>query len=88
MGAIFTTVGSAVMTAIGAITGRLWPWWPPLSPERCLSVNLGACQRILWRCGGRAESGIWPVGELFTPLKPVFDWLGEKYRPRGSGLKT
>lgn len=42
MGAIFTTVGSAVMTAIGAISGRLWLWWPPLSPGRCLSVNTGS----------------------------------------------
>lgn len=20
----------------------LWPWWPPLSPGRCLSVNTGS----------------------------------------------
>ncbi len=42
MGAIFTTVGSAVITAIGRLAGRLWPWWPPLSPGRCLSVNTGS----------------------------------------------
>ncbi len=59
MGAIFTTVGSAVMTAIGAIS------WPVVAVVAAIVAGAllirkywGTCQRILWRCGGRAESAI------------------------------
>lgn len=76
MGAIFTTVGSAVMTAIGAIS------WPVVA-----AIVAGALLiRKYWEpvsafFGGVVEglkAAFAPVGELFTPLKPVFDWLGEK----------
>ncbi|EFK2953793.1 TPA: hypothetical protein ACPVE7_005397, partial [Escherichia coli] len=29
-----------------------------------------------------------PVGELFTPLKPVFDWLGEKLQAAWQWFKN
>lgn len=89
MGAIFTTVGSAVMTAIGAIS---WPvgavvaaivagallirkYWEPVSAFfGCVVEGL--------------KAAFAPVGELFTPLKPVFDWLGEKLQAAWQWFKN
>ncbi|EJL4243808.1 phage tail tape measure protein, partial [Escherichia coli] len=89
MGAIFTTVGSAVMTAIGAIS---WPvvavvaaivagallirkYWEPVSAFFC-----GVIEGL--------KAAFAPVGELFTPLKPVFDWLGEKLQAAWQWFKN
>ena len=90
MGAVFTTVGSAVMTAIGAIS---WygcgQWW--------YAIVTGALLiRKYWEpvsafFGGVVEGlkvAFAPVGELFTPLKPVFDWLGEKLQAAWQWFKN
>ncbi|MCO0041696.1 phage tail tape measure protein, partial [Escherichia coli] len=77
MGAIFTTVGSAVMTAIGAIS------WPVVAVVAAIVAG-ALLIRKYWEpvsafFGGVVEglkAAFAPVGELFTPLKPVFDWLG------------
>ncbi|MCS1291828.1 phage tail tape measure protein [Escherichia coli] len=79
MGAIFTTVGSAVMTAIGAIS------WPVVAVVAAIVAG-ALLIRKYWEpvsafFGGVVEglkAAFAPVGELFMPLKPVFDWLGEK----------
>ena len=79
MGAIFTTVGSAVMTAIGAIS------WPVVAVVAAIVAG-ALLIRKYWEpvsafFGGVVEglkAAFAPVGELFTPLKPVFDWRGEK----------
>ena len=79
MGAIFTTVGSAVMTAIGAIS------WPVVAVVAAIVAG-ALLIRKYWEpvsafFGGVVEglkAAFAPVGELFTPLKPLFDWLGEK----------
>ncbi|OKW98283.1 phage tail tape measure protein [Escherichia coli] len=86
MGAIFTTVGSAVMTAIGAIS------WPVVA-----AIVAGALLiRKYWEpvsafFGGVVEglkAAFAPVGELFSPLKPVFDWLGEKLQAAWQWFKN
>ncbi|EOL0603294.1 phage tail tape measure protein, partial [Escherichia coli] len=89
MGAIFTTVGSAVMTAIGAIS------W--LVVAVVAAIVAGALLiRKYWEpvsafFGGVVEglkAAFAPVGELFTPLKPVFDWLGEKLQAAWQWFKN
>lgn len=88
MGAIFTTVGSAVMTAIGAIS------WPVVAVVAAIVAG-ALLIRKYWEpvsafFGGVVEglkAAFAPVGELFTPLKPVLTGWGKGYRPRGSGLK-
>ena len=89
MGAIFTTVGSAVMTAIGAIS------WPVVTVV--VAIVAGALLiRKYWEpvsafFGGVVEglkAAFAPVGELFTPLKPVFDWLGEKLQAAWQWFKN
>ncbi len=76
------------MTAIGAIS------WPVVAVVAAIVAG-ALLIRKYWEpvsafFGGVVEglkAAFAPVGELFTPLKPVFDWLGESYRLRGSGLK-
>ena len=89
MGAIFTTVGSAVMTAIGAIS------WPVVAVVA--AIVAGALLIRKYRepvsafFGGVVEglkAAFAPVGELFTPLKPVFDWLGEKLQAAWQWFKN
>ncbi|HFI5065839.1 TPA: phage tail tape measure protein, partial [Escherichia coli] len=89
MGAIFTTVGSAVMTAIGAIS------WPVVAVV--VAIVAGALLiRKYWEpvsafFGGVVEglkAAFAPVGELFTPLKPLFDWLGEKLQAAWQWFKN
>ncbi|HCP9141079.1 TPA: phage tail tape measure protein [Escherichia coli] len=89
MGAIFTTVGSAVMTAIGAIS------WPVVA--LVAAIVAGALLiRKYWEpvsafFGGVVEglkAAFAPVGELFTPLKPLFDWLGEKLQAAWQWFKN
>lgn len=89
MGAIFTTVGSAVMTAIGAIS------WPVVAVVAAIVAG-ALLIRKYWEpvsafFGGVVEglkAAFAPVGELFTPLKPVFDWLGEKLQAAWQWFKT
>lgn len=89
MGAIFTTVGSAVMTAIGAIS------WPVVAVVAAI-VACALLIRKYWEpvsafFGGVVEglkAAFAPVGELFTPLKPVFDWLGEKLQAAWQWFKN
>ena len=89
MGAIFTTVGSAVMTAIGAIS------WPVVAVVAAIVAG-ALLIRKYWEpvsafFGGVVEglkAAFAPVGELFTPLKPVFDWLGEKLQAAWQWFKN
>ncbi|MCD9133478.1 phage tail tape measure protein [Escherichia coli] len=89
MGAIFTTVGSAVMTAIGAIS------WPVVAVVAAIVAG-ALLIRKYWGpvsafFGGVVEglkAAFAPVGELFTPLKPVFDWLGEKLQAAWQWFKN
>ncbi|HGY8700749.1 TPA: phage tail tape measure protein [Escherichia coli] len=89
MGAIFTTVGSAVMTAIGAIS------WPVVAVVAAIVAG-ALLIRKYWEpvsafFGGVVEglkAAFAPVGELFMPLKPVFDWLGEKLQAAWQWFKN
>ena len=89
MGAIFTTVSSAVMTAIGAIS------WPVVAVVAAIVAG-ALLIRKYWEpvsafFGGVVEglkAAFAPVGELFTPLKPVFDWLGEKLQAAWQWFKN
>ncbi|HDJ8173803.1 TPA: phage tail tape measure protein [Escherichia coli] len=81
LGTVFTVVGSAIATVLGAIT---WPivavgaaivagallirkYWEPIS-----AFFSGVIEGIM--------SAFAPVGEMFAPLAPIFDGLGEKLR--------
>lgn len=81
LGTVFTVAGSAIVTAIGAIT------WPVVAVAA--AVVAGALLiRKYWEpisafFGGVIEglmSAFAPVGEMFAPLAPIFDGLGEKLR--------
>ena len=81
LGTVFTVAGGAIVTALGAIT---WPivavgaaivagallirkYWEPIS-----AFFSGVIEGIM--------SAFAPVGEMFAPLAPVFDGLGQKLR--------
>lgn len=81
LGTAFTIAGGAIVTALGAIT---WPivaigaafvaaallirkYWEPIS-----AFFSGVIEGIM--------SAFAPVGEMFAPLAPMFDGLGEKLR--------
>jgi TP901 family phage tail tape measure protein len=81
MGTVFTVAGTAIVTALGAIT---WPivavgaaivagallirkYWEPIS-----AFFSGVIEGIM--------SAFAPIGEMFAPLAPIFDGLGEKLR--------
>lgn len=81
LGTVFTVAGSGIVAALGAIT------WPVVAVVA--SVVAGALLiRKYWEpisafFGGVIEgliSAFAPVGEMFAPLAPVFDGLGEKLR--------
>lgn len=81
LGTVFTVAGSAIVTALGAIT------WPVVTVAA--AVVAGALLiRKYWEpvsafFGGVIEglmSAFAPVGEMFAPLAPIFDGLGEKLR--------
>ena len=81
LGAVFTTISGGVIAAIGAIT------WPVVAVAA--AVVAGALLiRKYWEpvsafFGGVIEglmSAFAPVGEMFAPLAPVFEGLGEKLR--------
>ncbi|EAR8794171.1 phage tail tape measure protein [Salmonella enterica] len=81
LGTAFTVAGSAIVTALGPIT---WPivavgaaivagallirkYWEPIS-----AFFSGVIEGVM--------SAFAPVGEMFAPLAPIFDGLGEKLR--------
>lgn len=81
LGTVFTVTGGAIVTALGAIT---WPivavgaaivagallirkYWEPIS-----AFFSGVIEGVM--------SAFTPVGEMFAPLAPIFDGLGEKLR--------
>ena len=79
LGVVFSTVGGAIVTAIGAIS------LPVLAVAG--AVVAGALLiRKYWEPLGAFFSGVVeglkaafaPVGEMFTPLAPVFDAIAEK----------
>lgn len=81
LGTVFTVAGSGIVAALGAIT------WPVVAIVA--AVVAGALLiRKYWEpisafFGGVIEgliSAFAPVGEMFAPLAPVFDGLGEKLR--------
>ena len=81
LGAVFTTISGGVVAAIGAIT------WPVVAVAA--AVVAGALLiRKYWEpvsafFGGVIEglmSAFAQVGEMFAPLAPIFDGLGEKLR--------
>ncbi|WP_269564270.1 phage tail tape measure protein [Kosakonia radicincitans] len=81
LGTVFSVVGGAIMTVLGALT------WPIVAIG--VAIVAGALLiRKYWEPISAFFSGVVegltaafaPVGELFSPLKPVFDWLGGKLK--------
>lgn len=81
LGTVFSAVGGAIMTVLGALT------WPIVAIG--VAIIAGALLiRKYWEPISAFFSGVMegikqafaPVVELFEPLKPVFDWLGEKLK--------
>ena len=89
LGTVFSVVGGAIMTVLGALT---WPivaiavaivagallirkYWEPIS-----AFFEGVIEGI--------KAAFAPVGELFSPLKPMFDWLGEKLKAAWDWFKN
>lgn len=81
LGTVFTVAGSAIVTALGAIT-------LPVVAVAAAVVAGALLIRKYWEpvsafFGGVIEglmSAFAPVGEMFAPLAPIFDGLGEKLR--------
>lgn len=81
MGTVFTVAGSAIVTALGAIT------WPIVAVGAAIVVG-ALLIRKYWEPISAFFSGVIegimsafaPVGEIFAPLAPIFDGLGEKLR--------
>ncbi|ECJ0772535.1 phage tail tape measure protein [Salmonella enterica] len=81
MGTVFTVAGSAIVTALGAIT------WPILAVGAAIVAG-ALLIRKYWEPISAFFSGVIegimsafaPVGEMFAPLEPIFDGLGEKLR--------
>lgn len=75
----FSIAGGAIVTAIGAIT------WPVVAVVAAIVAG-ALLIRKYWEpisafFGGVIEGlrvAFAPVAELFAPLRPVFDWLGQK----------
>jgi phage-related tail protein len=81
LGTVFSVVGGAIMTVLGALT------WPIVAIG--VAIVAGALLiRKYWEPISAFFSGVMeglkqafaPVVELFEPLKPVFDWLGDKLK--------
>ncbi|WP_145506740.1 phage tail tape measure protein [Yersinia alsatica] len=78
LGTVFTSVCGAIMTAIGAIS------WPVVAVVAAIAAG-ALLIRKYWEpisafFGGVIEglkAAFAPVGEMFVPLKPMFDSLGE-----------
>ena len=81
LGAVFTTISGGVIAAIGAIT------WPVVAVAAAVAAG-ALLIRKYWEpvsafFAGVVEglmSAFAPVGEMFAPLAPIFDGLGEKLR--------
>ncbi|KLW00259.1 phage tail tape measure protein, TP901 family, core region [Klebsiella aerogenes] len=79
LGAVFTTVCGGIITAIGAIS-------LPIVAAVGIIVASALLIRTFWEpisafFGGVIEgirAAFAPLGELFSPLKPMFNWLSEK----------
>jgi len=81
LGTVFSVVGGAIMTVLGALT------WPIVAIG--VAIAAGALLiRKYWEPISAFFSGVVeelkaafaPVAELFEPLKPVFEWLGDKLK--------
>ncbi|MEI9738193.1 phage tail tape measure protein [Enterobacter kobei] len=81
LGTVFSVVGGAIITVLGALT------WPIVAIG--VAIIAGALLiRKYWEPISAFFSGVMegikqafaPVTELFEPLKPVFDWLGDKLK--------
>lgn len=78
---ILGTVGSAIITAIGGLT------WPIVAVAAAIVAG-ALLIRKYWEPISAFFAGVIeglgiafaPVKELFAPLKPVFDWLGDKLK--------
>ena len=78
---ILGTVGSAIITAIGGLT------WPVVAVAAAIVAG-ALLIRKYWEPISAFFEGVIeglgiafaPVKELFAPLKPVFDWLGDKLK--------
>lgn len=81
LGVIFSTVCGGIMTAIGAIS-------LPVVAVVAAIVDGALLIRKYWEpisafFGGVMEglkAAFAPVGEMFSPMKPMFEWLGEKLK--------
>ncbi|EAZ5991699.1 phage tail tape measure protein [Salmonella enterica] len=81
LGTVFSVVGGAIMTVLGALS------WPIVAVGAAI-VGGALLIRKYWQPISAFFEGVIeglkaafaPVGELFSPLKPMFDWLGEKLK--------
>ncbi|CUY10191.1 phage tail tape measure protein [Serratia marcescens] len=81
LGTAFSVAGGAIMAVLGALT------WPIVAVGAAIVAG-ALLIRKYWKPISAFFSGVIeglisafaPVGELFRPLKPVFDWLGEKLK--------
>lgn len=81
LGSVFTTVAGGIITAIGAIS------WPVVAVVAAIVAG-ALLIRKYWApisafFGGVIDglrAAFAPVADLFTPLKPMFDWLGGKLK--------
>ncbi|MBH3120143.1 phage tail tape measure protein [Serratia sp. TSA_7] len=81
LGTAFSVAGGAIMAVLGALT------WPIVAVGAAIVAG-ALLIRKYWQPISAFFSGVIeglisafaPVGELFRPLKPVFDWLGEKLK--------
>lgn len=81
LGTVFSTVAGGIITAIGAIS------WPVVAVVAAIVAG-ALLIRKYWEpisafFGGVIEgmrAAFAPVAELFSPLKPMFDWLGGKLK--------
>ncbi|HHH2130803.1 TPA: phage tail tape measure protein [Yersinia enterocolitica] len=87
LGTVFTAVAGGIITAIGALT------WPIVGIA--VAIVAGALLiRQYWQPISAFFAGVVeglkavfaPLAELFAPLQPVFDWLGEKLQAAWHGF--
>ncbi|ELY2630957.1 phage tail tape measure protein [Cronobacter sakazakii] len=66
LGALLSPIG-LVVAALAGVALVVWKYWQPIS------VFLGGVVE-----GFKAAAG--PISEAFEPLRPVFEWIGDKVR--------